>query len=57
MGHIGVSDIESSSVSDSDPLNPRKRSHGNPSNMQKNAYVVLLEVACTLSNSLNVQQF
>ena len=44
MGHTGVSDIES-------------KEPGKPLKHEKNAYVVLLEVACTLSNSLNVQQF
>ena len=45
MGHTGVSDIESK-----EPGKPLKHE-------KKTAYVVLLEVACTLSNSLNVQQF
>ena len=46
MGHTGVSDTES-------------KEPGKPSNIpQKNpAYAVLLEVACTLSNILKVQQF
>ena len=46
MGHTGVSDIESR-----EPGKPLK--HAN----KKTVYVLLLEVACTLSNSLNVQQF
>ena len=45
MGHTGVSDIESK-----EPGKPLKHE-------KKNTYVVLFEVACTLSNSLNVQQF
>ena len=46
MGHTGVSDIESK-----EPGKPLKHAKKNP------AYIVLLEVACTLSNSLKVQQF
>ena len=53
MGHIGVSDIEFSSVT----LYIREKEPGKPLNHAKNAYVVLLEVACTLSSSLNVQQY
>ena len=48
MGHTGVSDIES-------------KESGKPSNIPKKkknpVYAVLLEVACTLSNILKVQQF
>ena len=54
MGHTGVSDIVSPSVT---LLIREKESGKSLKHAKKNAYVVLLEVACTLSNSLNVQQF
>ena len=53
IGHTRVSDIEASSLT----LSIWKKEPGKPLKHAKNAYVVLLEVACTLSNSLNVQQF